>query len=65
MAEMDGEGRRKRLWKVATHLGDEYRRAYGAGQARGIVAAEYRRRGCRRECMRDWTVEAADDEVTP
>lgn len=50
----------KRLYRVVTHVGDEYCRAWSEGQAKGIVMAEYRRRGCRRDMMRGWRTERVE-----
>lgn len=45
----------KRLYKVETHLKDEYRHAHSAAQALALVWREYRSRGCN-WCLREgWT----------
>lgn len=46
----------KRLYKVETHLKDEYRHAYSAAQALALVWKEYRSAGCNRRLRDGWTV---------
>ena len=46
----------KRLYKVETHLKDEYRRAYSEAQALALVWREYRSRGCDWRLRSGWTV---------
>lgn len=47
----------KRLYKVTTHLRDEYRRAFSAEQAVMLVWHEYKGYGCRLKWRQRWTVE--------
>lgn len=47
----------KRLYKVTTHLRDEYRRAFSAEQAVMLVWREYKGYGCRLKWRQSWTVE--------
>ena len=51
-----GKAMEKRLYKVVTHLKDEYRHAHSAAQALALVWREYRGRGCDWRLRDGWTV---------
>ena len=46
----------KMLYKVETHLKDEYRHAHSAAQALALVWREYRSRGCAWRLRSGWKV---------
>ena len=46
----------KMLYKVETHLKDEYRHAHSAAQALALVWREYRSRGCDWRLRSGWKV---------